>query len=56
MYSKSYRRYDKEFIDYLRGYEKSTGLQRMINKYIIKFIDKGIFENIDNILKVNLNV
>jgi hypothetical protein len=54
MYSlKAIGRYDKEFIDYLRGYEKSTELQRMINKYIVKFIDKGIFENIDNILKVN---
>lgn len=47
-------KYNLKFIAKLE-YEDPTGLQKMINKYMKTFISRGVYKNIDDILKINFD-
>ena len=52
---KAIGKYNLEFMNYIRTYEYPTDLQKQINKYMKLFLTKNIYNNTDDILKINFS-
>lgn len=52
---KTIGKYNLDFIEYIRTYEEPMELQKKLNRYMKIFLTKNIYNNTDDILKINFS-